>query len=148
MIGYWYRPSEVGRMSAQAQAPSAPTPPLTRPMHERRAWYIAGPPLMIGNILLLVVAVILIWQGSVHMGAVKAALIIIGIVLCVVFGTLWRGIILVAPGRAHVVQLFGKYKGTVREPGMQWVNPFSNRLQVSTRIRNMETAQTKVNDAD
>jgi regulator of protease activity HflC (stomatin/prohibitin superfamily) len=47
-----------------------------------------------------------------------------------------------------VVQLFGKYDGTIREPGMQWVNPFTNRIPVSTRIRNMETAQAKVNDAD
>jgi regulator of protease activity HflC (stomatin/prohibitin superfamily) len=46
------------------------------------------------------------------------------------------------------VQLFGKYDGTIREPGMQWVNPFTNRIPVSTRIRNMETAQAKVNDAD
>jgi regulator of protease activity HflC (stomatin/prohibitin superfamily) len=135
-------------MSAQTQAPSVTIHSPVQPMHEHTAWYIPGPLLMIGNILLLVVAIILIWQGAVHMGAVKAALIIVGIVLCVAFGTLWRGIILVAPGRAHVVQLFGKYKGTVREPGMQWVNPFSNRLQVSTRIRNLETPLAKVNDSD
>jgi len=58
------------------------------------------------------------------------------------------GVTVVAPGRAHVVQLFGKYKGTVREPGMQWVNPFSKRIAVSTRIRNLESALVKVNDAD
>jgi regulator of protease activity HflC (stomatin/prohibitin superfamily) len=135
-------------MSAQTQAPSVTIYSPGQPMHEHTAWYISGPLLMIGNILLLVVAIILIWQGAVHMGAVKAALIIVGIALCVAFGTLWRGIILVAPGRAHVVQLFGRYKGTVREPGMQWVNPFSNRLQVSTRIRNLETPLAKVNDSD
>ena len=31
---------------------------------------------------------------------------------------------------------------------MQWVNPFTHRIKVSTRIRNHETAQAKVNDAD
>src|ERR1700728_3928932 len=36
----------------------------------------------------------------------------------------------------------------MREPGMQWLNPFANRIPISTRIRNLETAQTKVNDAD
>jgi regulator of protease activity HflC (stomatin/prohibitin superfamily) len=46
------------------------------------------------------------------------------------------------------VQLFGKYRGTIREPGLQWVNPFTNRIVVSTRIRNQESAQLKVNDAD
>jgi regulator of protease activity HflC (stomatin/prohibitin superfamily) len=47
-----------------------------------------------------------------------------------------------------VVQLFGRYRGTVREPGLQWVNPFTERRKVSTRIRNHETPIAKVNDAD
>ena len=51
-------------------------------------------------------------------------------------------------GRSHVIQLFGKYRGTIREPGMPWVNPFTNRIVVSTRIRNQESSQLKVNDAD
>jgi regulator of protease activity HflC (stomatin/prohibitin superfamily) len=73
---------------------------------------------------------------------------VLGALLTLVFFLVFRGIIVVAPGRAHVVQLFGQYKGTVRQPGLQWVNPFSNRILVSTRIRNMETTQAKVNDAD
>ena len=47
-----------------------------------------------------------------------------------------------------MVQLFGRYNGTVREPGLRWVNPFTKRRKVSTRIRNHETAVAKVNDAD
>jgi regulator of protease activity HflC (stomatin/prohibitin superfamily) len=58
------------------------------------------------------------------------------------------GLTPVAPGQARVIQLFGKYRGTVRDPGLQWVNPFTHRIKVSTRIRNHETAQAKVNDAD
>ena len=38
--------------------------------------------------------------------------------------------------------------GTIRESGLQWVNPFTERIVVSTRIRNQESAQAKVNDAD
>src|SRR5215813_1304536 len=49
---------------------------------------------------------------------------------------------------ARVVQLFGRYRGTIRDPGLHWVNPFARRLRVSTRIRNHETAVAKVNDAD
>jgi len=117
-------------------------------MRERTAWYIAGPLLIVGDFVLLIVAVILFWQGAVHAGALKAVLVIIGVVLAIVFLFVFRGVTIVAPGRAHVVQLFGKYKGTIREPGMQWLNPFSNRIPISTRIRNLETAQAKVNDAD
>jgi regulator of protease activity HflC (stomatin/prohibitin superfamily) len=117
-------------------------------MHERTAWYIKGPLLLLGDLVVLIVAAILFWQGAVHSGALKAVLIVIGIVLAVAFFIVFRGITIVAPGRAHVVQLFGNYKGTIREPGMQWVNPFSDRIPVSTRIRNLETEQAKVNDAD
>ncbi|HEX4817759.1 MAG TPA: SPFH domain-containing protein [Nonomuraea sp.] len=67
--------------------------------------------------------------------------IIAGAVLCF-------GLSAVAPGEARVVQLLGRYTGTVRTPGLQWVNPFTVRRRVSTRIRNHETDVTKVNDAD
>ena len=117
------------------------------PIRERAAWYIAGPLQLIGDFILLVVAIILFWQAAVHPGA-KAVFIVLGIVLVIAFSILLRGTTVVAPGRAHVVQLFGKYKGTIREPGMWWVNPFADRIPVSTRIRNLESAQAKVNDAD
>lgn len=58
------------------------------------------------------------------------------------------GLTAVAPGQARVVALFGRYLGTVRTNGLQWVNPFARRPRVSTRIRNHETATLKVNDAD
>ncbi len=60
----------------------------------------------------------------------------------------FRGLTQVVPGEARVVQLFGRYLGTIRQPGLCWVNPFTERRRVSTRIRNYETAVAKVNDAD
>ena len=136
-------------MTAQTQAPTAGlSSPRTPPMQERTAWYIPGPLLLLADLLVLIVTVLVIWQSAVHKGATQGILAVLGIILGIAFFIVWRGVIIVAPGRAHVVQLFGNYKGTVRQPGMQWVNPFSNRILVSTRIRNMETAQAKVNDAD
>ncbi len=58
------------------------------------------------------------------------------------------GLTPVMPGQARVVQLFGRYVGTARKPGLRWFNPFTRRRAVSTRIRNHETAIAKVNDAD
>jgi SPFH domain / Band 7 family len=135
-------------MTAQAQVHDTAIYSPSQPMRERAAWYRPGPLVLVVSLVLLAAAVVAFWQGGVHGGALKAVLIIVGILLVVVVGLALRGITVVAPGRAHVVQLFGKYDGTIREPGMQWVNPFTNRIPVSTRIRNMETAQTKVNDAD
>src|SRR5487761_275278 len=135
-------------MTAQTQVQEAAIYSPSQPMRERTAWYRPGPVVLIVNIVVLAAAAVALWQGGVHTGALKAVLIIIGILLIAVVIIALRGLTVVAPGRAHVVQLFGKYDGTIREPGMQWVNPFTNRLPVSTRIRNMETAQAKVNDAD
>jgi regulator of protease activity HflC (stomatin/prohibitin superfamily) len=77
----------------------------------------------------------------------KAALIVGGILvfLCAIIAM--RGLNTVAPGEARVVQLFGRYRGTIRQDGLRWVNPFTSRTRISTRVRNHETAVLKVNDA-
>jgi len=134
-------------MSAQTQVPEQLARP-SQPMRERQAWYVPGPMLIVGDLVVGVAAVLLIWQSATQKGPVAVVLGVIGTVLGIAFFIVFRGIIVVAPGRAQVVQLFGKYKGTVREPGLQFVNPFSYRIAVSTRIRNLETTQAKVNDAD
>ncbi len=135
-------------MTAQTQVTATVLQPTAQPIKERAAWYLRGSLLVLGDLVVLAAAVILFWQSAAHKDGASGVLAVIGIILSIVFFLVWRGIVIVAPGRAHVVQLFGKYKGTVREPGMQWVNPFSNRIAVSTRIRNLETTQAKVNDAD
>jgi hypothetical protein len=117
-------------------------------IQERKAWYRPGILVLVLDLVLLAVTIILFWQGDVNKGGLRAALIVIGVVLAIVVVAAVSGITVVAPGRAHVIQLFGKYKGTIREPGMQWVNPFSKRIPVSTRIRNLESSLAKVNDAD
>jgi regulator of protease activity HflC (stomatin/prohibitin superfamily) len=135
-------------MTAQAQVHDAAIYSPSQPMRERSAWYRPGPLVLLVSLVPLAAAAVAFWQGAVHTGALKGVLIVVGILLALVIAFALRGLTIVAPGRAHVVQLFGKYDGTIREPGMQWVNPFTNRVPVSTRIRNMETAQAKVNDAD
>ncbi|CAL9546398.1 SPFH domain-containing protein [Streptomyces albus] len=80
-------------------------------------------------------------------GAAGGALIVVGVVLVIasVFGM--AGLNMVEPGEARVVQLFGRYTGTIRADGLRWVNPLTSRSKISTRVRNHETAVLKVNDA-
>jgi regulator of protease activity HflC (stomatin/prohibitin superfamily) len=54
----------------------------------------------------------------------------------------------VVAGEGRAIQLFGGYKGTIRLPGLRCVNPFTQRRKISVRVRNLETALAKVNDAD
>lgn len=79
----------------------------------------------------------------------EAGLIVPALVACLVLAALCLGgLTVVAPNQARVLQFLGRYTGTIREPGLQWVNPFTTRRRISTRIRNHETGGTKVNDAD
>ncbi len=56
------------------------------------------------------------------------------------------GLIVVNPGEAKALQLFGEYKGTIRTQGIWWANPFLTKKAISLRVRNFETAKLKVND--
>ncbi len=58
------------------------------------------------------------------------------------------GLFTVAPNEAKVIQLFGRYVGTVHEPGLRWANPFYSKKAVSVRVRNFESSKLKVNDLD
>ena len=81
-------------------------------------------------------------------GLIGGILIGVALVVAICDSIAFRGLTQVVPGEARVVQLFGRYNGTVRSPGLCWVNPFTERRKVSTRIRNYETQVAKVNDAD
>jgi regulator of protease activity HflC (stomatin/prohibitin superfamily) len=62
---------------------------------------------------------------------------------------LYLGFTAVAPNEARAIVLLGCYKGTVRDQGFWWVNPFAYpRRKVSIKIRNFESARLKVNDHD
>ncbi len=73
---------------------------------------------------------------------------IAGLVAAVVVCFLWAGLFTVQPNQSRVLTLFGDYKGSVKAPGLWWVNPFMIKKAVSLRIHNFETAKLKVNDLD
>jgi regulator of protease activity HflC (stomatin/prohibitin superfamily) len=83
-----------------------------------------------------------------HPGGVAVGLVWLSVVMYVGASFALGGLTPVAPGHARVIQLFGRYDGTIRDSGLKWVNPLTKRLVVSTRIRNQESAQLKVNDSD
>jgi regulator of protease activity HflC (stomatin/prohibitin superfamily) len=58
----------------------------------------------------------------------------------------WGGLFVINPNEGKVLQLFGRYVGSVRIPGLRWTNPFYTKRRVSLRIRNFETGKLKVND--
>jgi regulator of protease activity HflC (stomatin/prohibitin superfamily) len=56
------------------------------------------------------------------------------------------GFFMVAPNEGKVLQLFGRYVGTEKKPGLRWSNPLFAKQKVSLRVRNFECGKLKVND--
>ncbi|MGY5135864.1 SPFH domain-containing protein [Streptomyces nigrescens] len=102
---------------------------------------VLGVALSIG---LLIVGGIL---GSAGKDAAAIPMFIGGILLLLTSFFCMTGVKMVAPGEARVIQLFGRYVGTIRTDGLRWVNPLTSARKISTRVRNHETAVLKVNDA-
>ncbi|WP_328719648.1 SPFH domain-containing protein [Streptomyces sp. NBC_00247] len=143
------------------QIPSTPTPTTDLPVDapqlpapqvgEVTAHSIPG-----GLGLLLTVVGVLIGIGVIVIGGVTgsggndgagAALVIVGILIVIASFFCMSGVKMVAPGEARVIQLFGRYVGTIRTDGLRWINPLTSSRKISTRVRNHETAVLKVNDA-
>jgi len=57
-----------------------------------------------------------------------------------------KGFFTVSPNSSKVMVLFGEYKGTVKENGFFWVNPFYQYSNISLRARNFDSERVKVND--
>ena len=60
----------------------------------------------------------------------------------------WFGFFMVNPNEGKVLQLFGSYVGTCRDPGLRWANPFYAKHAISLRVRNFDGSKLKVNDAE
>jgi regulator of protease activity HflC (stomatin/prohibitin superfamily) len=129
------------------QPPAITERSATAPLAEHKAWSVPGVLALVAGLVALCVGIGLLASalsssaGS-GVGGGWAA------VLLVIAGLLLGGLVPVVAGEARVVQLFGRYQGTVRDAGLAFVNPFTRRRKVSVRLRNHETAVAKVNDAD
>ena len=67
------------------------------------------------------------------------ALLVIGIFMLI-------GLVIVNPNESMVLVLFGAYKGSIKENGFFWINPFYTRKRMSLRARNFDSEPSKVND--
>jgi len=115
-------------------------------MNERKAFSLSGIPVVLAFIILAVAA--FAWFGSGQPNRIApqdigALVVVIGLI-----AFLAKGLFQVQPNQGQVLQLFGRYAGTVREEGLRWTNPFYSRRALSLRVRNFESGKLKVNDSD
>jgi len=94
-----------------------------------------------------------------YLAVLMAFLFIGGAIAGFVFNIIWLGILLtllfvftilgfkvVNPNSSCVMVLFGAYKGTIKDNGFFWVNPFYITRHISLRARNFDSEPIKVND--
>src|SRR5215468_462814 len=134
-------------MATETAGPGGPDLPDQR-VTEREARSSPGLPMLAGGIAGLLAGVALAVVASRQSHGAAVALVVLCVLIFLASALALAGLTPVVPGQARVVQLFGRYRGTIRDSGLQWVNPFTRRISVSTRIRNHETPLAKVNDAD
>ncbi|MEM9201126.1 MAG: SPFH domain-containing protein [Actinomycetota bacterium] len=103
------------------------------------------------GILALLAAVIGV-VASIVLIATVSPIFVITLVVSAVLGTVWLiPHYLLQPNEALVVILFGRYRGTITEPGWYWTaNPFTKAesRKVSQRVHNFQTPVSKINDAE
>lgn len=59
---------------------------------------------------------------------------------------IWKGLKIISPNHTHVLTLFGKYMGSIKDNGLFFVNPFYMSQKLSLRAQNLATPTLKVND--
>ncbi len=118
----------------------SPSPHQIEPTHVEKQRKVASGwlPLFVflGSIL---IAIVLIIAGAAHSNAVLIFLAAPGIPLGVI-GLF--GLMAITPNNSRVLLLFGEYRGTVKDSGFFWVNPFYSKKKVSLRVRNFETGSS------
>lgn len=93
-------------------------------------------------LFLFVWAGIMVWCFTVG----ETLFYILGGVMVLLWIILNCGYMLLEPNEARAMVFFGKYKGTFKETGFFWVNPFIDKKKLSLRARNLDVEPIKVND--
>lgn len=114
---------------------------------QRKAFRVSGFIMIIVALLVAaaMVAVIAANVGVPGTDAVIGTAVAVGTLLLVLIAT---GFIVISPNDARVVQFFGKYIGTIGDPGFHWTWPMTEKSKISKRLRNFESNRLKVSDAD
>ena len=114
-------------------------------IEERQRHTASGLLMLTIFLIILVVAALGVFRAARVGDAIGVVAFVVVLVVDIFMTT---GLFTVAPNQGAVLQLFGAYRGTTRDEGLRWANPFYAKRRVSLRVRNFESGQLKVNDND
>ena len=99
-------------------------------------------------LVLLLAEAASVWMLVVNIRSESPLEIVVSALAIALITFLMAGLFMVQPNEGKVLQLFGEYKGTAKQQGLRWANPFYTKKKVSQRVRNFESSHLKVNDID
>ena len=88
---------------------------------------------------------ILCMVAAAGLAAARFGLLLPGILFLIAL-ILLMGLTIINPNEAIVCTFFGDYIGTIKQNGLQWVNPLYEKKKISLRARNLNGQTLKVND--
>ncbi len=104
---------------------------------ERSFSPMSGYPIIVLLLALIGIAIFLLTRGQLWSLAFSLPIFLI-----------LPGFFVVNPNGSMVLVLFGDYKGTVKQNGFFWANPFFSKKKISLRARNFDSERVKVNDKE
>ena len=114
-------------------------------IRERASNGLPGLPVLLALIL---VELALVWMLVMNIRSESPLEIVVAAIGIALTTFMMAGLFMVNPNEGKVLQLFGEYKGTAKQEGLRWANPFLTKKKVSLRVRNFESSHLKVNDLD
>lgn len=119
------------------------TPEITK--HTAKGWIplFVTIAVFIGSIVGIVFGIISLEASN---GDSGLALLLSSIFIFIASFFLMAGFYVLEPNEAIVLLLFGNYKGTAKESGFHFTNPFYTKKKISLRSRNFDSQKLKVND--
>ena len=108
---------------------------------ERRAYSLPGIPVFaVLTVAMIALVLVVGWylvnvfvpgmEGDSPLGPVLGFVVLLAAIALVIL--LYTGLTPVNPNEARALVLFGRYDGTVRDQGLHWVNPLTERAYIET----------------
>ena len=107
---------------------------------ERVALTASGFTSIMVGLAALIAAAFLMWARP------APSTLFVALIAVLVCAWTWGGLYMLQPNQAAIMTFFGSYRGTDRNDGLRWANPFYAKAKISVRARNFNSEKLKVND--
>jgi len=114
-------------------------------MEEKKTFYMSGYVGIASLLVILIAGIGLFIYGASHTNGV---LVVLGIILLVGAILFLSSLTIVSPNQAKAILFFGRYLGTIKENGLFITIPFTQKMNISLKVRNFNSSLLKVNDSD